>query len=352
MHRLAQPEGLHGRQARPRGRDRAQRRRHPGHPPHDLRRPGGCAWRWLRRGGRDLRGLPDRRAEVHRPRRGQAAARRRRRRQRDGRPDGRPAAASSSASISSPPTGRPTASSPTTSPTRCCPRTASSSCARSSRSRPTSASPGTATPTAASSSTTPARSSTATSSPRCSPSRCCARAPARRSSTTCAPAARSPTRSPQRAARRTPTASATRTSRRACATRARCSAARSPATTTSATSTAPTAGRSRRCSSSSCSRVDDVKLSTLLDRYRSTYFISGEINSTVEDGQAKLDAIEAKYADAKIGHLDGVSVDYDDWHFNVRTSNTEPLMRLCLESLSSMEDMERRRDEVLDIIRS
>ena len=58
------------------------------------------------------------------------------------------------------------------------------------------------------------------------------------------------------------------------------------------------------------------------------------------------------YADAKIGHLDGVSVDYDDWHFNVRTSNTEPLMRLCLESLTSMEDMERRRDEVLDIIRS
>jgi phosphomannomutase len=98
--------------------------------------------------------------------------------------------------------------------------------------------------------------------------------------------------------------------------------------------------------------VEGVKLSTLLDRYRSTYFISGEINSTVEDGQAKLDAIEAKYADAKIGHLDGVSVDYDDWHFNVRTSNTEPLMRLCLESLVSVEDMERRRDEVLDIIRS
>ncbi len=98
--------------------------------------------------------------------------------------------------------------------------------------------------------------------------------------------------------------------------------------------------------------AEDVKLSTLLDRYRSTYFISGEINSTVADGPAKLAEIEATYADAKIGHLDGVSVDYDDWHFNVRTSNTEPLMRLCLESLNSMEDMERRRDEVLDIIRS
>jgi len=98
--------------------------------------------------------------------------------------------------------------------------------------------------------------------------------------------------------------------------------------------------------------VEGVKLSTLLDRYRSTYFISGEINSTVEDGDAKLAAIEERYADARIGHLDGVSVDYDDWHFNVRTSNTEPLMRLCLESLVSVEDMERRRDEVLAIIRS
>jgi phosphomannomutase len=98
--------------------------------------------------------------------------------------------------------------------------------------------------------------------------------------------------------------------------------------------------------------LEDVKLSTLLERYRSTYFISGEINSTVDDGAAKLAEIEKTYADATIGHLDGVSIDYDDWHFNVRTSNTEPLLRLCLESLNSMEDMERRRDEVLRIIRS
>jgi phosphomannomutase len=98
--------------------------------------------------------------------------------------------------------------------------------------------------------------------------------------------------------------------------------------------------------------VEGAKLSALLDRYRSRYFISGEINSTVDDGAAKLAEIEERYADARIGHLDGVSVDYDDWHFNVRTSNTEPLMRLCLESLVSVEDMERRRDEVLDIIRS
>jgi phosphomannomutase len=98
--------------------------------------------------------------------------------------------------------------------------------------------------------------------------------------------------------------------------------------------------------------VEGRKLSELLEPYRSTYFISGEINSTVEDGPAKLAEIEERYSDARIGHLDGVSVDYDDWHFNVRTSNTEPLMRLCLESLVSPEDMERRRDEVLAIIRA
>jgi phosphomannomutase len=98
--------------------------------------------------------------------------------------------------------------------------------------------------------------------------------------------------------------------------------------------------------------VEGTKLSELLDRYHETYFISGEINSEVEDGPAKLAAIEERFADARIGYLDGVSVDYDDWHFNVRTSNTEPLMRLCLESLVSVQDMQRRRDEVLAIIRS
>ena len=99
--------------------------------------------------------------------------------------------------------------------------------------------------------------------------------------------------------------------------------------------------------------VERAKLSELLARFRSTYFISGEINSTVDDGPAKLAEIEQRFADARIGHLDGVSVDDgNDWHFNVRTSNTEPLMRLCLESLRSVEDMERRRDELLAIIRS
>ena len=92
-------------------------------------------------------------------------------------------------------------------------------------------------------------------------------------------------------------------------------------------------------------------LSQLLEPYHSRYFISGEINSEVEDQAAKLDELAERYDDARQQRLDGLSVDYDDWHFNVRPSNTEPLLRLCLESLVSREDMERRRDEVLDLIR-
>jgi len=93
-------------------------------------------------------------------------------------------------------------------------------------------------------------------------------------------------------------------------------------------------------------------LAELLQPYRSRYFISGEINSEVSDQEAKLEQIRARFHDAEIGELDGVSVDYDDWHFNVRPSNTEPLLRLNLESLVSEQDMESRRDEVLGIIRA
>ena len=93
-------------------------------------------------------------------------------------------------------------------------------------------------------------------------------------------------------------------------------------------------------------------MSELLAPYRERYFISGEINSEVSDPAAKIEEIAARYSDARQSRLDGISIDYDDWHFNVRPSNTEPLLRLCLESLVSREDMERRRDEVLGMIRS
>jgi phosphomannomutase len=94
------------------------------------------------------------------------------------------------------------------------------------------------------------------------------------------------------------------------------------------------------------------RMTELIDSFRSRYFISGEINSEVADADARMAEIEQRYGvDAEITKLDGISVDYEDWHFNVRASNTEPLLRLNLESLVSEEHMAEKRDEVLGIIR-
>ncbi len=98
--------------------------------------------------------------------------------------------------------------------------------------------------------------------------------------------------------------------------------------------------------------VEGKPLSELVGSLGDRYFISGEINSEVADQEAKMKEISEVYSDGEISWLDGVSVDHEDWHFNVRPSNTEPLLRLNLESLVSREDMERRRDEVLALIRS
>jgi phosphomannomutase len=98
--------------------------------------------------------------------------------------------------------------------------------------------------------------------------------------------------------------------------------------------------------------LDGRSLSELMAEFRSRYFISGEINTEVADPGAKVEEITARYADGEQGRLDGISVDYPDWHFNVRPSNTEPLLRLNLESLVSHEDMEAKRDEVLRLIRA
>jgi phosphomannomutase len=92
------------------------------------------------------------------------------------------------------------------------------------------------------------------------------------------------------------------------------------------------------------------KLSEILAPLRERYHISGEINSRVPDVERALARIAERYRDGRIGRLDGVSVDYDDWHFNVRPSNTEPLLRLNLEA-ASHDEMRRRRDEVLELIR-
>lgn len=98
--------------------------------------------------------------------------------------------------------------------------------------------------------------------------------------------------------------------------------------------------------------VEGRTLRELMEEFRAKYFISGEINSEVDDPAAKMAEIAERYSDGEQTHLDGISVDYEDWHFNVRPSNTEPLLRLNLESLVSREDMEQRRDEVLGLIRA
>ena len=80
------------------------------------------------------------------------------------------------------------------------------------------------------------------------------------------------------------------------------------------------------------------------------YFCSGELNSTVEDPAAVLSKIKETYTDGDLIELDGVSVEYDDWWFNVRCSNTEPLVRLNLEAKNEAL-MNEKRDELLGLIR-
>jgi phosphomannomutase len=97
--------------------------------------------------------------------------------------------------------------------------------------------------------------------------------------------------------------------------------------------------------------VEGKRMSELLEPLRSRYFISGEINSEVADQDGKMEEIARRWSDGSVSRLDGISVDYADWHFNVRPSNTEQLLRLNLESLVSQEQMEEKRDEVLSLIR-
>jgi len=93
-----------------------------------------------------------------------------------------------------------------------------------------------------------------------------------------------------------------------------------------------------------------VTMAELLEPLRNRYFISGEINSTVDDVDAVLARLETRFGDGAVTKLDGVSVDYERWHFNVRPSNTEPLVRLNLGA-ENRALMEEKRDLVLGVIR-
>lgn len=93
-------------------------------------------------------------------------------------------------------------------------------------------------------------------------------------------------------------------------------------------------------------------LSKLLRPYQ-RYFSSGEINSKVKDAQKSMDLIEEKYAhldSVTVDHLDGLTVNGDSWWFNLRPSNTEPLLRLNVEA-KTLARMEKIKDEVLATVR-
>jgi phosphomannomutase len=93
-------------------------------------------------------------------------------------------------------------------------------------------------------------------------------------------------------------------------------------------------------------------LSELLEPFRSRYFLTGEINTPVTDVALKLQEVKERFGpEGKVTHIDGLEVWAERWHMNVRPSNTEPLLRLNLEALDQ-EVMERKRDEVLAVIRS
>jgi phosphomannomutase len=97
-----------------------------------------------------------------------------------------------------------------------------------------------------------------------------------------------------------------------------------------------------------------ASLHELLQPLAKRYFISGEINTKLPSMDlvpAKLDQLAAHYADARQYKLDGISIEYPEWHCNVRPSNTEPLLRLNLEALTP-ELMAAKRDEVVALIRS
>ena len=95
--------------------------------------------------------------------------------------------------------------------------------------------------------------------------------------------------------------------------------------------------------------AENKKFSELI-KHLKKYYASGEINSEVEDKEGKMKELANLYKDGKISWLDGIRVDFDNWWFNVRPSNTEPLLRLNLEA-KSKEFMEKKRDEILRVIR-
>ncbi len=97
---------------------------------------------------------------------------------------------------------------------------------------------------------------------------------------------------------------------------------------------------------------EDKPLSELVEEMIANYPCSGEINSTIADPVGKIKEIEKLYTGGKVDKTDGLSVEYDDWRFNLRMSNTEPIIRLNVESKGDILLMEEKTKELLDIIRA
>ncbi|MEO8398787.1 MAG: phosphomannomutase, partial [Ignavibacteriaceae bacterium] len=96
---------------------------------------------------------------------------------------------------------------------------------------------------------------------------------------------------------------------------------------------------------------ENKKFSELVEEMISKYPCSGEINSTISNPSKKIKEVEAKYSDGKIDHVDGLSVEYPNWRFNLRMSNTEPILRLNVESRGDIKLMEEKTKELLEVIR-
>lgn len=96
---------------------------------------------------------------------------------------------------------------------------------------------------------------------------------------------------------------------------------------------------------------ENKPFSKLVEEMIAEYPCSGEINSTIDDPAKKINEIEKKYSDGKIDHLDGLSVEYSKWRFNLRMSNTEPILRLNVESKNDKKLMKDKTEELLKLIR-
>lgn len=98
--------------------------------------------------------------------------------------------------------------------------------------------------------------------------------------------------------------------------------------------------------------LENKTLSQLVDEMISSFPCSGEINSRIEEPKGKLIQLKEKYSDGNISEVDGISVEYKNWRFNVRMSNTEPLLRLNVETKGNILLMEEKTKELLDFIRN